>query len=172
MSSEDRVLAAAADLGLAIELQTLPSSTRTAEEAASACGCTVAEIVKTLVFELRSDEQGIAVVDNDNANEHHVSSRLVILLVSGGNRVNTDGLREAVQGELSRADPKRVRSETGFAIGGVAPIGHVNPIRLLMDRDLLQYGRVWASGGGPNTVFAVSPAELQRATSAQVVAMN
>lgn len=143
-----RVEQAAADLGLDVEVRRMGASTRTAEDAARACGCEVGQIVKSLIF--RGRETGA----------------LVLLLVSGANRVDA-GLAAAAAGEpLDRADADEVRARTGFAIGGVSPIGHIEAPRIVMDRDLLDYPVVWAAAGAPDAVFSVAPAELARVTGA------
>lgn len=129
----------------------MPASTRTAQEAADACGCDVAQIVKSLIFE--GTETG----------------DLVLLLVSGRHQVDMDKAHEAVGESLKRAEIKRVRDETGFAIGGVAPLGHTAPLRTWIDKTLLEFDAVWAAAGAPNTVFEVNPAALKEATGAPVV---
>jgi len=132
----------------------MPASTRTAEEAAAACGCAVGQIVKSLVF------QG------------NRSGRLYLLLVSGANRVDMAKAAAQAGEPLDRADPRLVRERTGFAIGGVAPIGHLEPCPVLMDEDLLAYEVVWAAAGAPNAVFSVDPAKLQQATQACVTELR
>ena len=117
----------------------MPATTRTAEDAAAACECKVHQIVKSLIFE--------------GAN----SGALKLLLVSGAHQAEMV-LAEAATGEpLRRADPNRVQSETGFAIGGVAPLDHKSPIPCWMDEMLLRFDRVWAAAGAPDTVFRVDP---------------
>jgi prolyl-tRNA editing enzyme YbaK/EbsC (Cys-tRNA(Pro) deacylase) len=153
-TSTERVIAAAATAGLAIEVITMPASTRTAEEAAAACGCAVGQIVKSLVF------QG------------HTSGKLYLLLVSGSNMVDMDKAAAHAGEKLDRADPRMVRERTGFAIGGVAPIGHMETCPALMDQDLLQYETVWAAAGAPNAVFSVDPAKLQTATNARATELR
>lgn len=154
MRSIDRVLAAARDAGLAIALREMPQSTRTAEEAALACGTSVAQIVKTLLF------------------CRGTSREPVMLLVSGGNRVDEAALGSRLGDRLERMDARAVRDMTGFAIGGVAPIGALAPMATFMDRELLSFDSVWAAAGGPNTVFSVDPRDLATATRATVVAMR
>ena len=153
-SSTERVIAAAKAAGLEIEVASMPASTRTAEEAAAACGCAVGQIVKSLVF------QG------------HNSGRLYLLLVSGANRVDMDKAAAQAGETLDRADPRLVRERTGFAIGGVAPIGHIESCPVLMDEDLLQYETVWAAAGAPNAVFSVCPERLKAATGAQAATLG
>lgn len=153
-SSIERVAAEAERLGLDIEVKTFEQSTRTAEEAAEACGCDVAQIVKSLVF-----------VDAD-------TGALVLVLVSGAHALDTAFVDERHGLRLERCDTRRVRSETGFAIGGVAPIGHLTPIRVLMDETLLQHAIVWAAAGRPDSVFSVDPKALQDACAAKVIAVR
>ena len=147
-SSTDRVIAAAAAAKLNISISTMPASTRTAEEAAAACNCDVGQIVKSLVFEGKE------------------SGSLQLILVSGRNRVDMKLAQAAVGEMLARADPKRVRDETGFAIGGVAPIGHKTGLPCWIDETLLRYDSVWAAAGAPNAVFCVDPRVLKNATGA------
>ncbi|MEO1275063.1 MAG: YbaK/EbsC family protein [Pseudomonadota bacterium] len=151
LSGPERVAAAADALGLAVEVRRMPASTRTAEEAAAACGCEVAQIVKSLVFEVAG------------------SGALRLLLVAGHNRVDIEKVAASTGERLGRADPKRVRAETGFAIGGVAPIGHAAPVPVLMDRSLLDHDTVWAAAGAPDAVFAVAPQALAEATGARII---
>ncbi|WP_419905318.1 YbaK/EbsC family protein [Kiloniella sp.] len=149
-SSVDRTIAAAKDLGLAIELREMTASTRTAEEAAQACDCMLGQIVKSLVF------QGAE------------SNALHLLLIAGNNQADLAMTEQNVGEKLIRADPKKVRKETGFAIGGVAPIGHLVPLPIWMDETLLEYYNVWAAAGAPNTVFKVSPSMLAEKIGAKV----
>jgi prolyl-tRNA editing enzyme YbaK/EbsC (Cys-tRNA(Pro) deacylase) len=151
--SIERVIAAAADAGLAIEVRRMGASTRTAEEAATQCGCSVAQIVKSLVF------QG------------ETSGRLFLFLVSGANQLDLARAAELVGEALKRADPRHVRDETGFAIGGVAPIGHLIAIPAFADETLLAYDRVWAAAGAHDAVFAAEPKALIEAAKAQVAAL-
>ena len=138
-NSIDRVRQAARGLDLPIEIRVLTASTRTAVEAAAACGCELGQIVKSLVFE--GTESGA----------------LVLLLVSGRNRVDESLAQAAIGEPLRGADPRRVRAETGFAIGGVAPIGQLGPLSVWLDEALLNYDTVWAAAGAPNAVFETSP---------------
>jgi prolyl-tRNA editing enzyme YbaK/EbsC (Cys-tRNA(Pro) deacylase) len=123
----------------------LSESTRTAAEAAAAVGCPLGAIVKSLVF--RGTNSGEA----------------VLVIVSGDNRAD-EALVEAAAGEpVERADADFVRAATGYAIGGVPPVGHPAPLRTVLDEDLLRFGEVWAAAGTPRAVFPVAPAELARA---------
>ena len=151
MRSTDRVKAAAAASGLAIDIRDMPQSTRTAAEAAAACGTTVAQIVKSLIFRKAT------------------SGEPVLLLVSGKNRVDEKAVKEAIGDTLARIDASDVRELTGFAIGGVAPLGSLTPLETFMDADLLAYATVWAAAGAPHAVFEVSPQSLAEATGAKII---
>jgi prolyl-tRNA editing enzyme YbaK/EbsC (Cys-tRNA(Pro) deacylase) len=122
--------------------------TRTSAEAAEAIGCSVAEIAKSIVFRARSSGQAVVVV------------------ASGDNRVCEEKVAALVGEKLRRADADFVREATGYAIGGVAPLGHANPVRLLLDRDLQRFATVWAAAGTPFSVFPLAPADLARLTGA------
>jgi prolyl-tRNA editing enzyme YbaK/EbsC (Cys-tRNA(Pro) deacylase) len=149
--SAKKVQDAASALGLAIEISAMAESTRTAEEAAAACGVTVGQIVKSLVF------------------SGATSGKPYLLLVSGTNRVNETGVATHLGEELKRPDGKAVRDLTGYAIGGIPPFGHDTPLATYIDRDLLQYDVVWAAAGTPKAVFRVEPNSLQKATGAAVI---
>lgn len=139
---------ALAQLGLHADITEFSESTRTAEEAAAAVGCTVGQIVKSLVFT--------------------VDGRPILALVSGVNRVDTGLLATVAGGQIARANADAVREATGFSIGGVPPVGHATPLSTYLDSDLLQYERIWAAAGTPNAVFAITPEDLQRITGATV----
>jgi prolyl-tRNA editing enzyme YbaK/EbsC (Cys-tRNA(Pro) deacylase) len=142
-----RVADAARRAGLEVEIRRFPQGTRTAEDAARAVGCAVGQIVKSLVF----------IVDGDP----------VLVLVAGDNRLDPQRLVSALHaGSARRATGEEVRAATGFAIGGVPPLGHASPLTTVIDADLLRHERVWAAAGLPDAVFAVSPADLARATGA------
>ena len=149
--ASQQVQDAAADLSLEIKVLTMADSTRTAEDAAAACDCTVGQIVKSLVF--RGAESGDP----------------VLLLVSGSNRVNEKKAGQFIGEKLSRPDATYVREATGFAIGGIPPFAPARPLTTYIDRDLLQYDVVWAAAGTPNSVFSVEPNALAQATGATVV---
>jgi len=152
--SVNRVAIAAEAAGLFIEIRLMPASTRTAEEAATACNCAVAQIVKSLIFKGKS------------------SGRPYLLLVSGKNRVNEKAVAAALGEEIVRPDADFVRAATGFAIGGIPPLGHATPLPPWLDEDLLQFGTVWAAAGTPSAVFAVDPKALARATEAKVISVK
>jgi prolyl-tRNA editing enzyme YbaK/EbsC (Cys-tRNA(Pro) deacylase) len=150
MSSLERVRAALAAAGVAADIREMPDSTRTAEEAAAACGCTLDQIVKSIIF--RGDASG------------HVK----LFLTAGGNRVDA-ALASGLAGEaLGKADAGLIRAETGFAIGGVAPVGHLTALPVWMDPRLMDFPVVWAAAGTPRHVFAIAPQVLERITGASV----
>jgi prolyl-tRNA editing enzyme YbaK/EbsC (Cys-tRNA(Pro) deacylase) len=126
------------------------ASTRTAEEAAQQCGCGVAQIVKSLIF------------------EGEASKRLYLLLVSGVNQLDLVKAAALTGETLKRADPRRIRDETGFAIGGVSPLGHQIPIAAYADETLLDHTIVWAAAGAHDAVFGAEPEALMQAAGAQV----
>ena len=123
--------------------------TRTSVEAAAAIGCSVAEIAKSIVF--RGQDSGQAVV----------------VIASGDNRVSEAKVAAELGEPLTRADADFVRTTTGYAIGGVAPIGHSQPVKLLLDEDLRRFETVWAAAGTPFSVFPVRPDQLRSLTGAE-----
>ena len=147
-ASVRRVADALARLGIQAEITEFSESTRTADEAAAAVNSTVGQIVKSLVF--------------------LVGEQPVLAMVSGAIRVDTDKLARVAGGPIARANADLVRAATGFSIGGVPPVGHATLLPTYLDRDLLQYDRVWAAAGTPNAVFPIAPDELQRITGAIV----
>ena len=151
--SIDRVVAAAAAAGLDIEVRRMGASTRTAEEAAAQCGCGVAQIVKSLVF------QGTA------------TGKLYLFLVSGDRRLDDTKAAALASEALQRADPRHVRDVTGFAIGGVAPMGHLVEIDAFIDEALLAWPVVWAAAGAHDAVFSADPKALIEAAKAKVTAI-
>lgn len=145
-----RVKAALQAAGLGAEPLEMPGETRTADQAAAAAGCHVDQIVKSILF------QGAQ------------SGQLYLFLTPGGLAVDP-ARAGALAGEgLARADIARVREVTGFAIGGVAPLGHLTPLPIWMDRALLAHAVVWAAGGTPRHIFASAPADLLRASGASL----
>jgi prolyl-tRNA editing enzyme YbaK/EbsC (Cys-tRNA(Pro) deacylase) len=125
-----------------------PEGTRTAADAAAAIGCTVAQIAKSIVF--RSGDG------------------VVLVIASGVNRVSVAKVAAALGSQPKRADGDWVRAQTGFAIGGVAPLGHLAAPRILFDQDLLALDPIWAAAGSPSHVFRTDPASLLRITNATV----
>jgi prolyl-tRNA editing enzyme YbaK/EbsC (Cys-tRNA(Pro) deacylase) len=151
LSSQERVELAARDLGLDIAVKRMEQSTRTAQEAADAAGCAVGQIVKSLVFA----DAG--------------TGGLTLLLVSGAHNADTAYISETYGIRLKRADIDRVRDETGFAIGGVAPIGHLVRLPVFIDDSLLAYDEVWCAAGRPDSIFACDPKILAEKTGATII---
>ena len=153
-ASAKRVQDALAGFGVDCRVKELAESTRTAVEAANAVGCDVGQIVKSLVF--RGKTTGNA----------------VFVVASGANLVNEKALAAIVGEKIAKADPDFVREQTGFAIGGVAPVGHPTPLHTYVDEDLMQYGELWAAAGTPNALFSLTPAQLCLITSGEIVSIR
>ena len=143
-----RFVAAAKRLGLEVQLTEHTQTTRTADEAAKACGCAVGQIVKSLVFKGRT------------------SGKPYMLLVSGDNRVNQKDVAAQIGEPLDRPDADFVRNLTGFAIGGIPPFGHDTAMATYIDQDLYRFDAIWAAAGSPNAVFPTSPTALEKASAA------
>jgi len=160
-----RVRAALLAAGHPDTITAFPAGTRTAAEAAAAVGCTVAQIAKSIVFRPVGDQAGGQAAGGQAA-------RAVVIIASGANRVDVSKASAALGLRLGRADADWVRATTGFAIGGVAPIGHITPPLLLLDEDLMALDPVWAAAGSPSHVFQTTPDELRRITGASVAAVR
>jgi prolyl-tRNA editing enzyme YbaK/EbsC (Cys-tRNA(Pro) deacylase) len=152
-AAAQRVQDALKALGVTSQVVELPESTRSAAEAAQAIGCRVEQIVKSLVFRGRS------------------TNRPILAVVSGGNRVDEEKLAVLVAEPVAKADAEYVRQRTGYAIGGVPPVGHVESLVCVVDEDLLQYEQIWAAAGTPRAVFQLTPADLQRITDGRAVSV-
>jgi prolyl-tRNA editing enzyme YbaK/EbsC (Cys-tRNA(Pro) deacylase) len=137
------------DAGIATRVVEFEQPTRTSAEAAAAIGCTVAEIAKSVVFRGKSSGQAVVVV------------------ASGENRVSEVKVAALVGEPLGRADAEFVRASTGYAIGGVAPLGHAQPSKLVLDEDLRRFDTVWAAAGTPFSVFPIAPDQLSGLTGAR-----
>jgi prolyl-tRNA editing enzyme YbaK/EbsC (Cys-tRNA(Pro) deacylase) len=129
-------------------------STRTAQEAADRVGCQLGQIVKSMIFKGQATKKGI------------------LVLTSGSNRVDENKIKEVAGEAVIRADPDFVRLKTGFTIGGVPPVGHVQPLETYIDQDLLQYSKVWAAAGTPNAVFELSSSDLVNITQGRIVSVK
>lgn len=136
------------EAGIDAQVVEFEEPTRTSAEAAAAIGCSVAEIAKSIVFRGRQSGQAVVVV------------------ASGDNRVSEAKVAALVGEPLGRADADFVREATGYVIGGVAPIGHAQPVKLLLDEDLQRFETVWAAGGTPFSVFPLTPGQLRGLTGA------
>jgi prolyl-tRNA editing enzyme YbaK/EbsC (Cys-tRNA(Pro) deacylase) len=148
--SAQRVQDALLARGFQNQVQELTETARSAAEAAAAVGCTVGQIAKSLVFKGRQ------------------SGKAVLVIASGANRVDLAKVQALLGEPLDRAEPDFVREQTGFAIGGIPPVGHAAPLVTVIDEDLLRHERIWAAAGHPNAVFPLTPDELVRLTGGQV----
>lgn len=147
--SVERVRAAVADLGLAGEIVALDENAHTAVDAANAVGCTVDQIAKSMIFD--------------------ADGEIVLAVTSGSKVVDVDKLaRLAGATDCRRAQPDRVRAVTGFAIGGVAPFGHLHPVRCWLDPHLLDHDTIWVAAGSPRHVMQVPSDRLSEATGGTV----
>ncbi len=126
-------------------------STRTSQEAADRAGCDLGQITKSLIFKGRE------------------SGKPILVLTSGANRVDEKRIGEYAGEPIGRADPDFVRLVTGFAIGGVPPLGHTQPMETYLDEDLLQYSTIWAAAGTPKAIFELRPADLQEMSGGRTV---
>lgn len=141
-------------LGFSYQVIELPQTTRSAAEAAQAIGCRVEQIAKSLIFKGK------------------YSQRPILIIASGPNRVNEARMSAYLSEPIERADADFVRQRTGFVIGGVPPVGHLEPLATFIDEDLLQYDEIWAAAGHPHAVFKLTPADLVKMTSGRVVAIK
>ena len=152
--STQRVAAALAGAGVALTIRHYPASTRTAQDAAAAVGCAVGQIAKSVIFRAKT------------------SGRPVLVVASGSNRVDERRIEAALGEGLGKADAAFVRETTGFAIGGVAPVGHLTPPVIFVDADLAKFETIWAAAGSPNAVFSVSFAQLLALTGGTIVTIS
>jgi prolyl-tRNA editing enzyme YbaK/EbsC (Cys-tRNA(Pro) deacylase) len=140
--------------GVETKVVELPASTRTAQEAAQAIGCDVAQITKSLIFRTKQ------------------SNKAVLVLASGVNRVNEKLISQHIGEEITKADADFAREITGFAIGGIPPIGHKQPIETYIDEDLLKYEELWAAAGTPNAVFSLHSNVIQSLTQGKIISVK
>lgn len=141
-------------LGFSNQVIELQSTTRTSAEAAQAVGCRVEQIAKSIVFQGKN------------------SHKPILVIASGPNRVNEKKIAEFISEPLGKADADYVRNHTGFVIGGVPPIGHLEKLEIFIDQDLLQYEEIWAAAGNPNAVFKLTPSDLFKITGGRVVSIK
>ena len=141
-------------LGFTNQVLELQSTTRTSSEAAQAVGCTVEQIAKSIVFQGKQTHKPILVI------------------ASGPNRVNEKKIEELISEPLGKADADYVRKHTGFVIGGVPPLGHLEQLEIFVDEDLLQYEEIWAAAGSPNAVFKLTPSDLVKMTGGRVTSIK
>jgi Cys-tRNA(Pro) deacylase len=148
--SAQKVQDALIALGFDLTVIEHAESTRTAQEAAERVGVTLGQIVKSLIFRGKT------------------SGKPILVLTSGANRVDEKRIKEYAGEKIGRADADFVREVTGYAIGGVPPIAHNQPMETYLDEDLLQYDLIWAAAGTPKAVFELTPADLQKMTKGRV----
>lgn len=153
-SSAVKVQQALHAIGLQLEVLELPGSTRTSQDAAQAIGCQVGQIAKSIVFQACT------------------SHRPVLVIASGTNRVNEQLIAGLLGEPVAKADAEYVHDHTGFVIGGVPPLGHLEHLLTYIDQDLLQYTEVWAAAGTPHAVFRLAPCDLERMTGGKVVQVS
>jgi prolyl-tRNA editing enzyme YbaK/EbsC (Cys-tRNA(Pro) deacylase) len=152
-TSAQKVQVALEGRGLRLQVIELPGSTRSAAEAAQAIGCQVGQIAKSLVF------------------KGHLTGKPLLVIASGANRVDEKRLAEWCGEPPGKADAEFVRQHTGFAIGGVPPVGHAAELETYIDADLLAYAEIWAAAGTPHAVFRLTPADLLALTGGRVVSV-
>ena len=149
--SAQRVDDALRALGYEFNIIEHAESTRTAQEAADRAGCELGQIVKSMIFKGKE------------------SGKPILVLTSGANRVDEKRISQYAGEAIGRADPDFVRAVTGFAIGGVPPLGHSQKVETYLDEDFLQYDTVWAAAGNPNAIFELPTETLRKITDAKVV---
>ena len=153
-SSAQKVQEALKVHGVTCRVVEMKQTTRTAQDAADAVGCQVGQIAKSLVFTGKKSKQP------------------VLVIASGPNRVNEKTIRQHISEPLSMAKAEFVREHTGFAIGGVPPVGHLNSLKTFIDEDLLQFEEIWAAAGTPHAVFKLTPDELRKITGGEVISVK
>lgn len=152
--SAQRVQDAIHARGFTNQVIELADSTRSAAEAAAAVGCDVAQIAKSLIFQGKS------------------SGEAILVIASGANRVNEKAVGKLLGQKLSRPNAEFVREQTGYAIGGVPPLGHARTIKTLIDEDLLALDTIYAAAGHPFALFALTPTELVEMTGGTVISIQ
>lgn len=141
-------------LGFSNDVMELESTTRTSAEAAQAVGCRVEQIAKSILFKSKQTDKPILVI------------------ASGPNRVNEKRIEAFISEPLGKADADYVRKHTGFVIGGVPPIGHLEKLDIFIDEDLLKYEEIWAAAGSPNALFRLTPSDLAQMTGGRIVSIK
>lgn len=145
---------ALAEKGLHVKIVEFPATTRTAQDAAQAIGCQVAQIAKSLIFRTKQ------------------TNRAILVLASGPNRVNEKTIAQQVGEEIIKADADFTREVTGYAIGGIPPLGHKQRLETYIDEDLLQHKEIWAAAGTPNAVFNLDSAVLEKLTNGKIISIK
>lgn len=152
--SAQRVQDALKERGFKNQVFEFQLPTRTAAEAAQAVGCQVGQIAKSIVFRGEKTDQPI------------------LIIASGINRVNEKRIEELISEPLRKAEANYVRLKTGFVIGGVPPVGHLEKMTILIDEDLLKHKEIWAAAGTPNAVFKLTPSDLMKMTGGRVISIK
>jgi len=138
-------------LGFQNQILELHATTRTSAEAAQAVGCQVGQIAKSILFRGRHTDQP------------------VLVIASGPNRINEKRIEGLISEPLGKADADFVRQKTGFVIGGVPPVGHLEKMEIFIDEDLFRYEEIWAAAGTPNAVFKLTPSDLVKMTGGRII---
>ena len=141
-------------MGFSFKVMELPGSTRTAQEAADSIGCSVSQIAKSLVFKEKK------------------TNRPILVIASGANRVDVKIIQKSTRLELEKADGKFVKDRVGYAIGGVPPVAHLEPLETLLDSDLMKYETIWAAAGTPFAVFQLKSADLEPLTNGKWIDLS
>lgn len=136
-------------LNLDCDVVEFPNATRTAAEAATAIGCSVDQIAKSIVF--------------------RTGDKAILVIASGKNRINEEKIGQLISGKIEKADAEFVRQKTGYVIGGVPPFGHIQKLVTFVDEDLFKFKEIWAAAGYPNAVFKLTPQQLLKVIKARVV---
>lgn len=144
-----RVVRALADAGLTVRPLEMGAETRTAQQAADAAGCALDQIAKSIIF------------------AGQTSGQAILFITAGGNQVDSEKATTVAGEPLGKADAAQIRAQTGFAIGGVSPVGHLNPIRAFIDPRLLEFDKVFAAAGTPRHIFPIDPTTLVEISAAQ-----
>lgn len=145
-----RVIAALEIAGITEKPREMPGETRTAQQAADELGCQVAQIAISIIFHGQASDQ------------------MLLFITSGANLVCPDMASDVAGEALGKADAGLIRARTGFAIGGVSPVGHLTEPRVFFDPHLMEFPQIWAAAGTPRHLFGVSPANLRKITSAEL----
>ena len=152
--SAKRVQDFLSEMGFSFDVKELPGSTRTAKKAAESIGCAVAQIAKSLVF------------------REKITDRPILVIASGSNRVDVKKIQKSLGIKLEKADGSFVKARVGYAIGGVPPVGHIEPLETLLDRDLKKYETIWAAAGTPFAVFQLKPSDLEPLTKGKWIDLS
>ena len=150
-NSQLKVIDAFKQKGIEIDILNLDVSTKTSQEAADAVGCDIEQIAKSIVF------------------FESIQNKLVQIFISGPNKVNLESFQNQTNLRIEKADAEYVRESTGFAIGGVAPLGHKNRPLYFIDETLIDFHEVWCAAGTPSSLFKLKTEDLLKATEAKIL---